>query len=120
MRIQFKPVYEVNEIIHVASGMTWKLGEVKDIPENAQATLIRNGDAYVCPLIKDLLSHPDFVVAETKTNPEYLCSKCGRVTHDEFVFDPIAEKARFLEIDGRRVCADCFAVPQVDDSNFKE
>lgn len=116
MRIQYKPVHRIPEVVHVNSVALermygtaishWRYGEVKNVPDDLR---FRSGDRYIS-LIEDLLSNSAFNPAG-KSNPNFTCSRCGDHTEQEFVIDQsdrYQDRAVPLQINNERVCHKCF------------
>ena len=122
MKIQYKPLHEIDEITHVNSvaceqqfkGISiWKYGEIKNIPEDLKFRENINGAVTYVKLVDDLLADVSFKPVG-KTNPNFHCSVCGIETHEEAIASPDVRilEGIPLEIDGKRVCKQCFKKAQ--------
>jgi hypothetical protein len=124
MKIQFKPIYEMAEVTHVMSNTVWKLNEIKDIPEDASFRLRIGTDVYQKRVIDDLLSDPNYVMAEggEVANPNYECAECGAPTLEIGETNQFGTTLYFENEEGERLCKDCFAkptpVPEIPDKEI--
>lgn len=118
MRIQFLPLYQIDEIVHANSvacekqynGISiWKYGQIKNIPDDLKFRVNIEGNVSYVNLVDDLLSDYSFKIVGAK-NPNFHCAICGIETLEEALKNPdiTIQQGIPLEIDGERVCRDCF------------
>jgi hypothetical protein len=118
MKIQFLPHYEMAEALHVLTDTVWKYGEIKDIPDDATFRTRVNGETLYLRVIDDLLSSSNFVVAESKKNPNYVCVECGHEALDAAFITPF--DTILADQDSGRICSDCFKNPKSQKSEESE
>jgi hypothetical protein len=118
MKITYKPIYHSPESTHMLSAAhpkardyaVWAYNETKDIPDDLEIRAKVNGETLYFLLVDDLLSNPDYVLADGR-NPNYTCSRCDAFTRDEGArhpFNSLLDVSFPLEIQGKRVCRACF------------
>lgn len=118
MKIKYQPLHGIPRAIHALSALypatkhlsEWKLGELKEIPDDITIPFVSNRTRYRIRLVDDLLGSPDYVLQDG-TNPNYTCTRCKVLSREDGVchpFNHLHEELVPLEIDGKRVCTDCF------------
>jgi len=118
MKIQYLPLHQIDEIVHANSlalekqyqGISiWRYGQIKNIPDDLKFRLNINGIVSYVNLVDDLLADYSFKPVGGK-NPNFHCALCGVETLEEVLKNPdIAIREGIpLEINGERVCRDCF------------
>jgi hypothetical protein len=112
VKIQYRPIYEMAEVTHVMSNTIWKLHEIKDISDDATFRLKVGTDIFIKRLVDDLLSDPNFVVAEGESNPNFECAECGTTTLEIGETNQMGITHHFENEQGERLCKDCFAKPK--------
>ena len=109
MLIKFQPKFYQAEVEHLLSGDLWRYGEIKNIPDDRRIRVRMNRQAYYVRLTDDLLSNPDFILADTGANPNYTCCKCGIESREEGIASTYFSKLKpFEDAEGNRLCATCF------------
>lgn len=109
MKITWLPSIHMHEGVHALSKLTWQYGETKDIDPEETILVRVDSEAFRVRLVDDLLSSPDYVIAENQENPNYVCSVCGLQTRAEsFAHKFMPNLAIPYEVDGQRYCPDCF------------
>ena len=111
MKITFLPEQRMNEAEHALSGLRWFYGETKEIPDDQTIRVHVAGQSIYVNLVEDLLSNPAYKEAESKINPQFACSECEEQSLAEGYSDPLTGGSRLFEIDGKRLCPDCFILP---------
>lgn len=114
MRIRYKPQHECKYGDHLISGLRWHYNEVKDIPDNQQVRIRRNGQSVYYNLVDLLLSDPSYQEAETGKNPLYPCDYCGEQTLAEYYRHPKSGEYVENDFDGMRICEKCYQQAQDD------
>jgi len=106
MKIQFKPYYEMTSAKHALTDTNWSYLEIKDIPEDASFRQKINGQTIQVKVIDDLLASPNFVLADTGRNPNFICAKCDGPALEEGYTDNFG--TTLFENEHQRLCSKCF------------
>jgi hypothetical protein len=117
MYIQYKPKYEMDEVIHVTSAQLrheikdihiWQHLEVKQIPDDAMVRIKIGPKVYSVKLCEILLEDSSFIDFEAGNNKNFICVRCDKETFQPCIGHPRTDKAFPLFLDDDRVCQECF------------